>query len=316
MSKKILIFCDPGIDDAIALLLAFFIDEIEIVGIVADYGNVPKEMAVQNAHFLKQKSRNRDMKIFGGSDRPLNGGPPAFFTNIHGKEGLGPIIQNEKLQNGEMENFFEVIPLIERYKDELIIVSLGRLTSLAALFILCKNLMQQIKSYYVMGGSFLYPGNVTPVSEANFYGDPIAANIVLQSASNMYIYPLNVTQYSIVTPDMAEYIEAKGKASLVKPLFDHYYYGYYEKILPQLKGCPFHDTIPILALLDNSMFTYYKSPITVMTESYAQGASIGDFRSLVGSSPFTNRPSQQIAIDFDYNLFFKYFMSLMTDEQF
>ena len=75
MSKKILIFCDPGIDDTIALLLAFFIDEIEIVGIVADYGNVPKEMAVQNAHFLKQKSRNRDMKIFGGSDRPLNGGP-------------------------------------------------------------------------------------------------------------------------------------------------------------------------------------------------------------------------------------------------
>lgn len=92
MSKKVLIFCDPGIDDTIALLLAFFIDEIEIVGIVADYGNVPKEMAVQNAHFLKQKSRNRDMKIFGGSDRPLNGGPPAFFTNIHGKEGLGPII--------------------------------------------------------------------------------------------------------------------------------------------------------------------------------------------------------------------------------
>ncbi|MDM5196096.1 nucleoside hydrolase [Bacillus hominis] len=316
MSKKVLIFCDPGIDDTIALLLAFCIDEIEVVGIVADYGNVPKEMAVQNAHFLKQKSRNRDIKIFGGSERPLNGGPPAFFTNIHGKEGLGPIIPNEKLQNGEMENFFEVIPLIEQYKDELIIVSLGRLTSLAILFILCKNLMQQIQSYYVMGGAFLHPGNVTPVSEANFYGDPIAANIVLQSASNMYIYPLNVTQYSIVTPDMAEYIEKKGKAPLVKPLFDHYYYGYYKNALPHLKGCPFHDTIPILALFDSSMFTYHKSPIVVMTESYAQGESIGDFRSLVGSSSFTNWPAQQIAIDFDYNFFFKYFMSLMTDESF
>lgn len=54
MSKKILIFCDPGIDDAIALLLVFFIDEIEIVGIVADYGNVPKEMAAQNAIFLNK----------------------------------------------------------------------------------------------------------------------------------------------------------------------------------------------------------------------------------------------------------------------
>lgn len=56
------------------------------------------------------------------------------------------------------------------------------------------------------------PGNVTPISEANFYGDPAAANIVLQSSPNMYIYPLNVTQYSIITPEMAEYIEAKGKA--------------------------------------------------------------------------------------------------------
>ena len=89
-----------------------------------------------------------------------------------------------------------------------------------------------------MGGAFLHPGNVTPISEANFYGDPAAANIVLQSSPNMYIYPLNVTQYSIITPEMAEYIEAKGKAPLVKPLFDHYYYSYYKNALPHLKGSP------------------------------------------------------------------------------
>ena len=65
-----------------------------------------KEMAVQNAHFLKQKSRNRDMKIFGGSDRPLNGGPPAFFTNIHGKEGLGPIHPKGKVTKRRNGEFF------------------------------------------------------------------------------------------------------------------------------------------------------------------------------------------------------------------
>lgn len=108
MSKKILIFCDPGIDDAIALLLAFFIDEIEIIGIVADYGNVPKEITVQNAHFLKQKSRNRDMKIFGGSDRPLNGGPPAFFTNIHGKEGLYQSSQMKSYKTGKWRIFLKL----------------------------------------------------------------------------------------------------------------------------------------------------------------------------------------------------------------
>ena len=74
--------------------------------------------------------------------------------------------------------------------------------------------------------------------------------------------------------------------------------------------------MPILALLDNSMFTYHKSPIVVMTESYAQGASIGEFRSLGNSKPFMDWPSHQIAIDFDYNRFFKHFMSLMTVSNF
>lgn len=79
MPKKVLIFCDPGIDDAMALLLAFFIDKIEIIGIVADYGNVPKEMAVQNAHFLKHETKNRNIKVFGGSEQPLTGAPPRFL---------------------------------------------------------------------------------------------------------------------------------------------------------------------------------------------------------------------------------------------
>lgn len=117
MPKKVLIFCDPGIDDTMALLLAFFIDEIEIVGIVADYGNVPKKMAVENAHFLTNEVEGRNIKIFGGSERPITGAPPAFFTDVHGKQGLGPIIPKENVTNEEMENFFEVIPLIEQYKN-------------------------------------------------------------------------------------------------------------------------------------------------------------------------------------------------------
>ncbi|HEK9101333.1 TPA: nucleoside hydrolase [Bacillus pseudomycoides] len=316
MTKKILVFADPGIDDTIALILAYFADEIKIVGIVADYGNVPQKMAVENTLFLQDKVGDTNIKIFGGATRPLTSGNPDFFTDVHGIHGLGPIIPEESLTNGQMENFLEVINLINNYKDELIIVSIGRLTSLALLIILYGSLMKQIKSYYIMGGAFLHPGNVTPVSEANFYGDPVAANIVLQSIPNMSIYPLNVTQYSIVTPEMAEYIDAKGKAPLIKPLFDHYYYGYYQKALPQLKGCPFHDTMPIMALLNDSMFTYYESPVYVMSEQFARGQSVADFRSLSNSKPFINRPKQQIAIDFDYNQFFKHFMSIMTDEPF
>lgn len=67
MPKKVLIFCDPGIDDTMALLLAFFIDEIEIVGIVADYGNVPKKMAVENAHFFNNETHLRFLRMYMGN---------------------------------------------------------------------------------------------------------------------------------------------------------------------------------------------------------------------------------------------------------
>ena len=78
------------------------------------------------------------------------------------------------------ENFCELIKLIEPCPEDIIIVATGRLTTLATLFLLYPNIMDRICSYYIMGGAFLFPGNVTPVSEANFYGDPIAANIVYE----------------------------------------------------------------------------------------------------------------------------------------
>ena len=110
--------------------------------------------------FLRMKQRIEILRYLVGQSVHLLV-PHLLFTDVHGKQGLGPIIPKGNVTNGEMENFFEVIPLIEQYKDEVIIVSLGRLTSLAILFIVCKQLMKQIKSYYIMGGAFLHPGNVT-----------------------------------------------------------------------------------------------------------------------------------------------------------
>ena len=83
--------------------------------------------------------------------------------------------------------------------------------------------------YY--GWRFLFPGNVTPVSEANFYGDPIAANIVMKYAKNVTIYPLNVTQGALITPEMVNIInkEGTGQAKLIKPMIDFYYENFYKK---------------------------------------------------------------------------------------
>ena len=92
---------------------------------------------------------------------------PLFFPEIHGDHGLGPINPPE-MRICKRENFCELIKLIEPCPEDIIIVATGRLTTLATLFLLYPNIMDRICSYYIMGGAFLFPGNVTPVSEANF----------------------------------------------------------------------------------------------------------------------------------------------------
>lgn len=142
MFKKVFIFCDFGIDDMMVFFLVFFIDEIEIVGIVVDYGNVLKKMVVENVYFFNNEIKNRNIKIFGGLECFFIGVLFVFFMDVYGKQGFGLIILKVNVINGEMENFFEVIFFIEQYKDELIIVSLGRFIFLVILFIMCKQLMK------------------------------------------------------------------------------------------------------------------------------------------------------------------------------
>lgn len=92
-----------------------------------------------------------------------------------------------------------------------------------------------------MGGAFLFPGNVTAVSEANFYGDPIAANIVMKYTKNATIYPLNVTQRALITPEMIDIInkEGIGQAKLIKPVIDFITRTFTKKNIQALEGVRF-----------------------------------------------------------------------------
>lgn len=136
MGQKVLVFGDIGIDDTVALLYGYLNDEIEIVGIVADYGNISRERALANILYVKSRLNPAELEgvpIILGAQFPMTGNPPAFAYDIHGAYGLGPIIPPEAMQDGVTENFFEVAEIIEAYKDELVIVNTGRLTSLATM---------------------------------------------------------------------------------------------------------------------------------------------------------------------------------------
>lgn len=313
-----LVFGDVGIDDTLALIYAHFNDDIEIVGVVADYGNVSRENAIANVHYTRRLFNiSEEIEVIAGAETPMTGETPTYFPAIHGEYGLGPIIPPTVFTNGIVnENFFSVIKVINEYEGELIIVNIGRLTSLASLFILYNDLMRKIKAYYIMGGAFWFPGNITAVSEANFHGDPIAADIVLTYAENVTIIPLNVTEQAIVTPEMVDYIDHMGKAKIVKPMLD-FYYDFYKKRNPSVMGSPMHDVLTLMATIHEDMFTFQMLPVEIIKseEGIEKGQSIADIRPYVTLEK-ENKKKFRIAFGLDYKKFYIDFMSKMTGQQF
>lgn len=313
MGQKVLVFGDIGIDDTLALIYGYLNDDIDIVGVVADYGNISREHALANVRYVKNLLQvPKDFLIMGGAEVPMTGESPEFFPEIHGEYGLGPIIPPYVEGDGVIENFFEVINIIKKYHEDLLIVNIGRLTSLATLFILYRELMTTVKGYYILGGAFWVPGNATAVSEANFYGDPAAVKVVLKYANNVSIIPLNVTQKAFVTPEMIDYIDRVGNIQIIKPLYD-YYYAFYKKRTPNLQGSPVHDILALMATIHEEMFTYYTLPvfIDVQLNKITTGQSIADIRPFVDKES-NNEKKFQIALDINYEQFFYDFMDVMT----
>ncbi|MEW8972397.1 nucleoside hydrolase [Mesobacillus jeotgali] len=318
MVKKILFFSDFGIDDNIAVLYAFFNKEIELVGVVADYGNVSKQDAMRNAAYIQELTGRKDVPAFAGAELPLTGDPPAYVPDVHGIEGLGPIIPDIEVDY-TLENFHGIQEIIEKNPGEINIVNVGRLSSLAAAFILYPETMKKVKGFYIMGGAFNEPGNVTPVAEANFYGDPYAANILLtQAKTPVKIIPLNVTSGAIVTPalinELDEYYHSIGSevGKLVKPMFD-YYYKFYKERNPELTGAPLHDVLTLWALVHEDHVVYRDIPVKVVVNiGEAFGQSIGDFRSYIDKAVY---PVHQVAVNFNYAEFIKDFYKTMKNSQ-
>jgi purine nucleosidase len=308
MTNNVLFFSDMGVDDAVALMYASFTKTINIVGIVCGYGNVPVEDAVKNAHFLLHLLGLNDVPVIKGAERPMTGESPTYITKVHGTHGLGSIVPPVA---SEGQNFGIVKSILERYSSDLIIVDAGRLTSLAIAMMLYGKLIKKVKGYYIMGGAFLVPGNDTPVAEANFAGDPIAADLVMRHGGPITLFPLNVTHKAIVTQNMSDSISRVGKAPLFKPIFD-VYYDFYKTSMPQLQGAPTHDLLPMMALVNRHMFQWMTRPVHVVTqEGIARGQSIADFRPNVTVEPNAIR----IALDLDYRQFYWNFMTIMTDKK-
>jgi purine nucleosidase len=281
MAYNVLLFADPGVDDSFAIMYALLNPNINLVGIVSGYGNTPKEQSVKNSAYLVDLGGREDIPIIAGASGPLSGEPVQYYPEIHGPEGLGPIRPPDSFQSVEVHDFNKILEIVNQYQGNLIIVNVGRLTELALMFILYgDNALKDVTAFYIMGGAFLVPGNITAEAEANFYSDSIAARIVLEKAHNIYLYPLNITNRALITPEIVEILAEKSPTSfrsLLKPTFE-YYFKAYQKNVPGIKGAPIHDVVPLMAITNPEIFKYVPRRVKVEEFGNAKGKSIADFR--------------------------------------
>ena len=177
---QLIIDTDPGVDDAIAILMAMASSEIEILGLTTVGGNVPLARATRNALSLLQAASRSDIPVAKGASRPLRG-KFAYAPRFHGPGGLSqrlPDPANGPVEDGAVKFLYDQLT---GERGEAVLVALGPLTNLAVLLREHPNALEQAKQIVVMGGAVNTPGNVTPEAEFNFYCDPVAADIVLSS---------------------------------------------------------------------------------------------------------------------------------------
>lgn len=280
--------------------------EIELVGIVTSFGNVTRDQATVNAAYLLYLADRNDIPIIPGVSQPVQVEDVEFYPEIHGEEGIGPIQPPHNLRY-QTYPFDTIRLIIEKYRNELIIVDTGRLTALATVFILFPNQIKMVHSFYVMGGAFFIPGNASALAEANFYGDPTSANFVLKSAHNLTITPLNATQFTVLTQDKVDAISNNEKniyAFMLDPIFKHYH-EYYKKTNPGIPGAPFHDLLAIMVINHPNIVDYINYDAKVIEDTGAKGMSYIDYR------PTSKTGKTKIATHLHYEAFIEEFSKVM-----
>lgn len=211
MSKKIplLIDTDPGVDDALALLMAFADAQHEVVALTVAAGNVGLEYTLRNALKLCEVAGRDDVPVFAGTADPLVY-PAEDAAHVHGRDGFGDVDLPLTARTQDAEHAaLAILRLSHQYAGELLLVALGPLTNIALALKLDPSLPQRVKRFVVMGGAITGHGNITPAAEFNIAFDPEAAHIVFSGFSFIEVADWEATlAHGLMHRDVEQWLAA------------------------------------------------------------------------------------------------------------
>lgn len=208
--SKIIIDTDPGVDDAIAILLALASPEIELLGLTTVAGNLPLDKVHHNAKRILKLANRTDIPVAKGCDRPIMS-RRGSVTDVHGEDGLAGVILSTGSQKDHDKHAVDfLIDAVMSHPGEVTLCPIGPLTNIALAIVKEPALVENVKDIVLMGGAAFCPGNITPAAEFNFYVDPHAAHIVFDSAKHITMLGLDVTRKADIRAGLCESLETGG----------------------------------------------------------------------------------------------------------
>jgi inosine-uridine nucleoside N-ribohydrolase len=292
----ILIDCDPGHDDAIALLLALASPEVELLGVTTVYGNQTLEKTTANALRVLELAGRTEVPVAAGADRPLQR-ELVVAAHVHGESGLdGPVLPEpatEPVTTGAVDF------LAERIVEGTVLVPTGPLTNVALLVERHADAAARLEEIVLMGGA-IAEGNMTPAAEFNVWADPEAAQAVFHSGIDVTMVGLEVTHQALLTSDHAETLRSTGRIGAFVADLVEFFKRYHQETYGW-DGAPIHDAVAVAEVIRPGLVTTRLRNVEVETVS-----ELCRGRTVVDLWRRTDRePNARVGVGVDAGAFFR-----------
>jgi pyrimidine-specific ribonucleoside hydrolase len=276
VGAPLVIDCDPGVDDAIAILLALASPELELLALTTVAGNLPLETTTRNALRVLALAGREDIPVAAGAARPLVVPRWRDAAVVHGADGLGGAPAPESRAAVVPMHAVDLLAeVLERSTEPVLLAPVGPLTNVALLAALRPELLPRLGRVAVMGGSDGH-GNKTPAAEFNIWFDPESAARTFDSGLDLTMIGLNVTHKAMLTEADVESIRAVGPIGAVAAaMLDHYldWHGRNRGV----RNVPVHDALAVATLVRPELVTTIDALVTVdTTAGPARGMTLVD----------------------------------------
>ena len=274
--RKVIIDCDPGIDDALAIILALKSKEIEVVGITTVSGNVESLQGAKNALKVLKLLGRLDIPVYLGEGKPVKR-ELVTAQDTHGEDGLGETFLEEVSSEYIRENSVDFILNTLKNHENVSIIALGPLTNLCRAIEKDSESFHRVKEIVSMGGAYKSHGNCSPVAEFNYWVDPHGAREFLKKFNGEFtMVGLDVTREIVLTPNLREMIH-QFKDEIGDFIYDitRFYVDFHWEQERTL-GCVINDPLAVEYFINRELCEGFKAYVDIACEDISMGQSVVD----------------------------------------